>query len=69
MAERIRITTYGGELTRNSMGGLGPYRSVQHWQLHFDDLFLMDTSAPHHVAKWRELAALVNKEEPDEQAT
>ena len=50
-SEIIRITTYGGD---------DGY--VKHWQLHFGEMFLCDTSVPEHIPKWERLASIVNSQ-------
>lgn len=57
MSDRIEIKTQGLD------GFHYGVKIVQHWQLFFDGEFLSDTTIPEHVAKWKELKALVDGEE------
>lgn len=44
-----RITTYGGRDDRWRLNG----HTVQHWQLHFGEHFIADTSSPEHLNVWQ----------------
>ena len=61
--DRVTILTYGGKDQSVWSDWSRSYvnvDTVQHWQLEFDGQFIADTSAPHHLRKWEELAALAN---------
>jgi hypothetical protein len=49
------VTTYGGE-----PGTSHWYRSVQHWQLHVDGVFVADTDQPEMRNRFYRIAEVIN---------
>ena len=58
--KRVHISTYGGEPILDLRGNPSGLATKRRWVLHFDNVFIADTSAEGNYHKWLELEELVD---------